>query len=108
MSNSVVHLMITTGHHGTEQRHCINVPVDETVMRELMEPIEISNDPFTVALSSMDRRVPIDSFYTYRNSKFKMRDDISRKIANALVNALTEYFGNGDTIDGYRKDQRNG
>lgn len=98
--NTVFSLIITTGHY---EHHTVSIPVSESIMRELKEPMECSNEPISMLLASMSS--PREDFGQMRERKFKMRKDIAREIANALTEALVDYFGNGDTINGYRKDK---
>lgn len=89
--------------------HTITVPVDSHLMRELTEPMELSDSPFSLLLASPKFGVhPFEAMgetLQLRKRTFVMRKDFAEEISKALTQALVDYFGDGDKTNGYRKDQ---
>lgn len=97
-----VELTIRYGEFGqTEKR--VSVPLDEHTLRELMGRVELSSDPFSLALASpcLFTGRGADAV-TIRRNAFRMRREIAEKIARGLVEAMVEAFGENDELDGYK------
>lgn len=99
MSHSLIELTI---HYGEYRQHkktvCLNLAEDLT--DQLLERVELSDDPFSLLLSSYGGRGK--DALTVRRHKFKMRRSVATEIAAAMVPALMEAFGVNDELDGYR------
>lgn len=87
-----------------EPPHSITIPIDELMLRRLKEPVELSNDTFTLMYEAVGQRCPVEKVIKRRENKFVMRKDIAKIISELITVELVAYFGDGDTIDGYRKN----
>jgi hypothetical protein len=101
MSNQArVELTIVYGRYG-DKRKTIFVPVSDELMRELTEGVELSNDPFSLALASPGMWGGRGNAVTTRLQTFEARREIATEIAGKLVSVLIEAFGVNDKRDGY-------
>ena len=102
MSNNTarVELTIRYGCYG-EQSKTVIVPIDERLREELMEPVELSDNTFSLLLASPGMFGGKGDAVTIRKRKFIMRREIAQSIAQSLVPELIKAFGANDEMDGY-------
>lgn len=101
MRGACVELTIRYGEFGHESKTvAINLPPDLT--RELMGRVELSDEPFSVLIASPGMFGGHGDAVTIRKRTFKMRKEIAKEIAAAMVPAMLEAFGVNDELDGYR------
>lgn len=98
-----VELTIRYGCYG-EQSKTVIVPIGEQLREELMEPVELSDNAFSLLLASPGMFGGKGDAVTIRRKKFQMRRDIAQSIAQSLVPELIKAFGVNDEIDGYSKE----
>lgn len=98
---ALVELTIRYGHFG-EHEKTVAVQIDEHMRRELMQTVELSDDPFALMLASPGLYGGKGDAVTIRREKFQMRRDIARAIADAMVPALCKAFGINDERNGWR------
>jgi hypothetical protein len=96
-----ISLTIHYGDYG-EQHKTAQVGISETLRRELMEPVELSDSPFSLYMASPGVFGGNGDAITIRRRAFKMRRAVAKGIADAMVPALLEVFGVNDVRDGYR------
>ena len=96
-----IELTIRYGHWG-EQQKSVAVPIDESLMRELMGKVELSSEPLSLMLASPGMFGGKGDAVTVRRRTFQMRRDMAEQIAQAMVPALLKAFGVNDELDGYR------
>lgn len=82
--------------------HRLAVPVSEYLLRELSEPMELSDNPISLFIAGGHRGRDV---VEVRRKKFLMRDATANEISKALTNALVEYFCRNDRMDGYTKEE---
>lgn len=97
-------LEIRTGYHGEKVRH-FDLVLDELTTRALMEPVELSNDPFSLRLSSPQMSA-VHSVQN-RGKVFKMREHFAKDIADQLITCLIQAFGQEDITDRYSQSEIN-
>ena len=97
-----VTLTVYTGRDFRSHRLAVGISADLT--RELSEPVELSDEPFSILLASPGLFGGTGDAVTIRENKFKMREATAREIAGALTTALVAYFGRNDETNGYKKD----
>ena len=105
MSNDTarIELTIRYGCYGEKSKTVI-VPISEHLRGELMEPVELSDDPFSLLIASPGLRGGYGDAVTIRKKKFKMRHDIAQSIAQYLVPELIKAFGANDKMNGYNME----
>lgn len=96
-----VDLTIRYGEWG-EQSKTVVVPVSKMLMKELIEKVELSNEPFSLMIASPCMFGGRGDAVTIRRKTFEMRREIAEQIAKAMVPALLRAFGVNDELDGYR------
>jgi hypothetical protein len=100
-----IELSIRYGAYGDKSKTVV-VPVSKELTHELMEGVELSNDPFSLLfaspLSLLEGR---DNAVTIRERTFKMRRDVAEEIAKAIVPALLSAFGVNDKLNGYKVEE---
>jgi hypothetical protein len=74
-------------------------------MHELSEPMERSDDPWSLILASPGMFGGKGNMIEIRKKVFKMRKEAAAEISRAVTEALIEYFGRNDVTNGYRRDQ---
>jgi len=99
VSKTRIELVIRVGDEFTE----IRVPVDVSaqLLRELSEPVELSDAPFALLLASPGMWGGRGDAITVRKKAFAMRKDTASEISDKIVNALVKFFGRNDKTDGY-------
>jgi hypothetical protein len=104
MSNrALVELTVRYGEFGQKQK-TVAIQISEDLRRELMEGVELSDDPFSLMMASPGLYGGKGDAITIRRRAFKMRLDVAKKIAADMVPALLDAFGANDQLDGYRLD----
>jgi hypothetical protein len=98
---TLVELTIRYGDYGSE-RKTIAVSISDNLARELMGAIELSDEPLSLLLASPGVFGGKGDAVTIRRRTFKMRREIAREIADAMVPELMKAFGVNDELDGYR------
>lgn len=97
---SLVTLTISYGEYRQESK-AIALPISDDLARELMERVELSDDPFSILLASPGMYGGKGDAVTIRRKKFKMRREVAEEIARAMVPAMMQAFGVNDELDGY-------
>lgn len=103
MSRALVELTVRFGRFG-EQQKTVAVPIDERMTRELMQAVELSDDPFSLFVASPGVFGNKGDAVTIRHRTFKMRREVAKAIADAMVRELMRAFGCNDELDGYKVD----
>jgi len=103
MSQSGVTLTLRIGQYG-ESVQAIELPLSETLARDLSEPVELSDHPLSILLASPGMWGGVGDAVTIRKKKFRLRKVAAREIAKAVEEKLIEMFGVNDETDGYRND----
>ena len=80
----------------------VPVRISERVLRELREPMELSEDSFSLKLAAWPNT--ISKYVEVRAKRFEMREEVAREISAALIKKLIEYFGQNDETNGYKED----
>lgn len=97
-------LTLRTGYYG-DQAQELALPIDERLLRELMEPFELSDEPFSLLLASPALFGGVGDAITIRRKRFAFRAATAKDVAQLVERALLEMFGERDETDGYRKTQ---
>lgn len=98
-----VELTIRYGALG-EQMRTVAIPLSEDLTRELMGRVELSDEPFSLMVSSPGMYGGKGDAVTIRRKAFEMRRAVAEDIARAMVPELMKAFGCNDELDGYRVD----
>lgn len=98
--NARIELVVRTGSEYTV--HSIALPVDERLLHELSEPMELSDEPFSLYVAGGHRGRDVTEV---RRKMFRMREAHAKDIANSLAKALVDYFGRNDRADGYHNGE---
>lgn len=85
-----------------EQAKSVAVPISESLTRELLHGVELSDKPLTLLLTSPGMFGGHGDAVTIRRRTFKMRREVAEAIARAMVPELLKAFGANDEIDGYK------
>lgn len=88
--------------YGYGDRKTVAIPISDSITRELMQTVERSDDPLSLALASPALYGGRGDAFTTRHKTFKMRRDIAEEIAKKMVPALMQAFGGNDELDGYK------
>jgi hypothetical protein len=96
---ALVELTVRYGEYGQQQK-TIALPISEDLTRELMEGVELSDEPFSLILASPAVFGGHEDAVTLRKRTFKMRKEIAQAIANAMVPELLKAFGVNDELEG--------
>lgn len=64
--------------------------------------VERSDEPFSLLVASPGMFGGKGDALTFRRKTFKMRREVAKDIAAAMVPALLEAFGVNDELDGYK------
>jgi hypothetical protein len=99
-----VELTIRYGAYG-EKSKTVAVPVSEELTRDLMEGVELSDEPFSLFVASPGVFGGRGDAVTIRRRTFKMRREVAKEIAAAMVPELLRAFGVNDQLDGYKVDE---
>lgn len=102
-----VELTLRIGRFG-EESHTVCVPVDEYLARKLTEPVELSDDAFSLLLASPGMFGGHGDAVTLRKEKFELRRAEARSIAKAIEDQLFKMFGVNDEMNGYPVHKGNG
>lgn len=97
-------LTLRLGEFG-EKVHSVAITVSERLARDLMEPMELSDEPMALFLASPGLMGGKGDAVTARKRKFVMRKEHSKEIAAGLVRELEKLFGTDDQVNGYREEQ---
>src|SRR5712671_1425243 len=100
MAETSIVVTVRSGLYGQDMKS-FAIPISEHLMRELHEPVELSNEPFSLMLASFKTISAVE----IREQKFQMRRETARKIARMIEDMLVEEFGSNDQTDGYSKKQ---
>ncbi len=99
----MVDLTIRYGPYGSQSK-TVAVPISEGLARELMNGVELSDEPFSLLLASPSMFGGKGNALTIRRKAFEMRQSVAQEIAKAMVPAILEAFGVNDKLDGYSID----
>lgn len=99
MDKPGITVTVRIGHRG-ERVESYELLLDPHLVRELTEPMELSDEPLSLMLDSFARH---KDTVTVRKRAFKMRRETARLIAAQIVDALYQAFGSGDEVNGYRR-----
>jgi hypothetical protein len=97
-------LVLRIGEFG-EKQYAIVLPLSETLTKELMEPVELSDNPLSILLASPGFYGGYGDAVTIRKKKFRLREATAKEIAREIEKTLLEMFGENDKTDGYSKEQ---
>lgn len=100
-----VELVLTIGQFG-ERREVVAVPISDELIKDLMEPIELSDNPFSVMLASPGMFGGKGNAIEIRHRKFRLRRATADELATRIKNKLVELFGIDDERDGYKVTSR--
>ncbi len=95
-----VELTIRYG-YGHESK-TIAIQISDSLARELMHGVELSDDPWSLLLASPGMSGGRGDARTIRREAFKMRREVAEEISRAMVPALLKAFGVNDERNGYR------
>ena len=87
-----------------EQVKTVCVPISEDLSRELLEPIEWSDEPLSLILASPGMWGGKGDAITQRKKIFKLRRDVAKALAESITEELIKLFGMNDVQDGYRRE----
>jgi len=91
------------GTYGEKSKTC-TVPIGEGLMRDLMDSVELSDDPWSVLLASPGVFGGRGDAITIRRKAFEMRHEVAKEIGAAVARELPKIFGTNDKVDGYKKE----
>ena len=97
-----VELTLVIGQFG-ERREVIAVPISAELARDLTEPVELSDEPFSLMLASPGFFGGYGNAIEIRQKKFSLRRKIAHDLATTIEQKLIELFGINDEQDGYKK-----
>jgi hypothetical protein len=95
--NTGITLSILTEPFG--KPYVLIVPLPEHQLRELCEPLETSNDMFSINLAGGPR------FVRHRQEVLAQRQELSHRIASEVQKTLMHLLAINDKKDGYDQDQ---
>jgi hypothetical protein len=98
-----IELVVRLGRYG-ERVETIALDLGDSVVRELSEPMELSDDPMSVLLASPGMFGGKGDAVTVRKRAFAMRRDTAKLITAAIEDALFKAFGANDQVNGYRRE----
>jgi hypothetical protein len=101
MNKPTITLTLRAGQFGADIRS-VAVPLSEDLMRQLMRPVELSDEPFSLMFASPGFHGGKGDALTIRRETFKLRRETADLIAKALVDVLVDMFGANDERDGYK------
>lgn len=99
-----IELTIRYGSYG-EKSKTFAVQISGDLSRELMEGVELSDDPISLLCSSPAFFGGRGDSVTIRRKTFKMRREVAKAISAAMVPELMRAFGVNDQLDGYKVDE---
>lgn len=97
---ALVELTLRYGDYGSEIK-TVAVPISEDLTRQLLGPVELSDEPFSLMLASPSMFGGKGNALTARRKTFQMRRQVAEEIARAMVPELMKAFGVHDELDGY-------
>ena len=103
MNKAQIELTVRYGRYG-EQSKTVCVPISAGLADELMNGVELSDEPFSVLLASPGAFGGKGDALTFRRKAFQMRRAVAQEIARAIQPALMNAFGVNDQLDGYKVD----
>lgn len=101
MGKTGIELTIRYGAFG-EKHKTVALNIDDSLARELLEPVELSDDPFSLMIKSPAFYGGVGNAVTARKKTFQMRRAVAAEIARQMVPALLQAFGINDELDGYK------
>jgi hypothetical protein len=99
-----IDLTIRYGAYG-QKSQTVSLSISESLMHELMEPVELSDEPISLFLATPGVFGGRGDAATIRERTFKMRRELAEEIAASMVPALLRAFGINDQRDGYKMDE---
>ena len=103
-----VELTLILGQFG-ERREVVAVPISAELAYDLTEPIELSDNPFSIMLASPMMFGGVGNAIEIRQKKFRLCKAAAHYLATDIEKKLVELFGINDEQDGYKKqDLRDG
>jgi hypothetical protein len=102
MSRALVELTLRMGPCG-ERVKTVALPIDDRLARDLTEPLELSDEPWSLMLASPCLYGGRGDAVTVRRRAFALRRETAREIGRAVAEKLVEMFGAEDEVDGYKK-----
>jgi hypothetical protein len=104
MSGPSITLTLRIGQYG-ERVESVELPISQMLAEELLEPVELSDEPLSLLLASPGLYGGYGDAVTVRKKKFALRKYTSRVIARLIEEKLFEMFGVDDRTNGYSKQQ---
>ena len=102
--DALVSLTIRYGQYG-EQSKTVAVPISAHLTHELMNGVELSDEPFSLLLASPGMFGGKGNALTIRRKTFEMRRVVANEIAYAMAKELCKAFGVNDRLDGHKLDE---
>jgi hypothetical protein len=102
-----IFLTIKSGMFGEESK-TVALPISGQLMHELRSPVELSNDPTSLLLASpgvINGIGPLEAIgetVTIRKKQFEMRKNHAAEIGRKVAQALLDFYGESDEMNGYR------
>lgn len=100
MNEAQVKLTLRIGQYG-ERVQSVAVPISEDLAHQLLEPVELSDDPVSILLASPGMFGGKGDAVTIRRKKFMLRKEVARALADQITRELLKMFGDRDELDGY-------
>ena len=104
MDRTRIELVIRIGEEFKEHR--VPVTVSSDLLRELSEPMELSDDPIALVLASPGLYGGFGDAVTIRKKMFEIRKSTAQEISERVTASLVSYFGRDDKINGYAKEPK--
>jgi len=102
MRDPAIELTLHIGQYG-ERSETVALPISQSLMRELREPLEWSDEPFSLMLASPGMWGGKGNAVEQRRRIFKLRQDHANGIAKLIADELMRMFGTNDRKDGYAR-----
>lgn len=99
--NARIELVLCLGHFGEEQ-HRIALALPPDLERDLIEPVEISDEPLSLLLASPGLYGGRGNAIEIRERKFQLRRSVAKQLAAQIESELIRMFGHEDERDGYK------
>lgn len=102
MSKPSISVIVRFGQYGEKHKEAC-LPIDEKLMRDMCEPMEISDEPLSLILSG-GGFAGGSELIKHRPKVFKLRREAAKLIAEDLTKELIRLFGSDDELNGYRAE----
>lgn len=96
-----IELIIRVGQYG-QKEHRIALALPPDLAQDLMEPVEVSDESWSILLASPALYGGHGNAVQIREQKFQLRRAMAKKIAGQIESELIRMFGHEDERDGYK------